>query len=234
MNIEPVTRPSLVDQVVERVRDWVAGEGLKPGDRLPSAPEFCQKLGVSLSVVREAVGRLEGLGLVTIQHGRGMFVGDRTSLNGCARLLRSAMEISPRELSKFLELRAAVECQAARRAAQVAAPETLAELQSLVEQMDALQKDPLEAIKLDFRFHLQIVEMGGNELMVTVMELLQEFILASMVQTTSPPGRRERRARLHQDVVDAIRSGDPDVAEKEMRRHMARVERDLKELEGRR
>ena len=75
-------------------------------------------MGVSRTVLREAISRLEAIGLLTVRRGRGMFIGDRHSLANCVRLVRSAMAITPGDLVQFTEFRRAVECYAAQRAAQ--------------------------------------------------------------------------------------------------------------------
>src|SRR5262249_42001829 len=131
VKIRPVKQASLVDTVAERVRSLIERGELKTGDRLPTEAELAGQLGVSRTVLREALGRLEYLGLLTIQRGRGMFVGDRGSIANCVKLLASALAIAPRELLIFNEFREGIECIAARRAAGRATAEDLAELEAL-------------------------------------------------------------------------------------------------------
>src|SRR5262249_1007028 len=69
-------RESLVDTVVERIRAVIEQGHLKAGDRLPTEAELSAQLGVSRTVVREAVSQLESVGLLSVQRGRGTFVGD--------------------------------------------------------------------------------------------------------------------------------------------------------------
>lgn len=236
MKLEPVTRSSLVDTVVERLGGVLNGGQFKAGDRLPSELELVQQLGVSRPVLREAVCRLEGLGLLIVRRGQGMFVGDGSSFNGCLKLLQSAMAVSPRDLMQFTELRRAIECYTARRAAELAGPDDLAELETLCNQMYQEGQDYAEAIQIDFRFHQKLVEITRNELIANVMSVIQELIMASMVQTflrcDRARGRREHRALLR-----AIRGGDADSAERAMRAHMdlaARLLRQQLEDEERR
>ena len=79
-------------------------------------------------MLREALARLQSMGLIDIQRGRGTFVGSANSLTNCVRLLRSAVTISPQELLSYAELRSAVEVQAARQAAERATDEDVAAL----------------------------------------------------------------------------------------------------------
>jgi DNA-binding FadR family transcriptional regulator len=227
MRVEPIARQSLVDLVVERVRDLIEREKLQAGDRLPGEMELIRQLGVSRPVLREAIGRLESVGLIAVERGRGMFVADRSGLAGCARLARSALTISPKDLLKFAELRWVVECFAARRAAESATEEDIRELERLQEQMDSRDRNYEEAIRIDFQFHRKLIDLTGNELMQNLMEVIYEFVMAGMVHTTPNPRNRALSRRFHRAILDAIRAGDPEAAEEAMRAHMQGVVRRL-------
>jgi GntR family transcriptional repressor for pyruvate dehydrogenase complex len=234
VKLKPVPRSSLVDTVVDQIRGLIEQGQLAAGERLPSESELVERLCVSRSVLREAVSRLETMGLVSVQRGRGMFVGDRQSLSSCVQMVRTAMAITPREMEQFAEFRAAIECISARKAAERATPEDLAELEELLRAIDQTDNDYLASIEHDFRFHHKIVEIAGNTLMRNVIEVLQQFVLAGMVQTTPQPRNRENSQRLHRTIFEAIRSGDPDAAEKAMQTHMELVAEALERAEQRR
>jgi len=224
MVFKPVGRgASLVDTVVDQVQHLIAGGHLESGDRLPKEDELVEQMGVSRTVLREALSRLEATGLVTIQRGRGMFVADASGVASCARLIRNAMTLTGKDLGQFMEFRRIIECQAARRAA---------ELEALCLEMNRPDQDFLESVRLDFQFHLKIVEISGNQLMHGALGVIQEFIMTSMVKTTPNPRDYDRSRKIHLEIIDAIRSGDPDVAEAAARAHMDLNDRSLKEREG--
>lgn len=220
VKLPAIARDSLVDVAVQRIRMLVEQGGFAAGSRLPGEQDLASQLGVSRTVLREAISRLETIGVLTVQRGRGTFVGDRSSLHNCAKLVRSAMAISPKETSKFAEFRSALECHAARRAAERATPQDVDELQELCDRIDAPGLDDLEAMRRDFRFHLRLVEISGNELMASVLQVLQEFVLVGMMQTTPSPRDREESRQRHAAIVRAIRERDPAAAEDAMRDHM--------------
>jgi GntR family transcriptional repressor for pyruvate dehydrogenase complex len=231
VKLRPVVRQSLVDTAVARIREVIEQGQLKAGDRLPTEAELSAQLGVSRTVVREAVSQLESLGMLSVQRGRGMFVGTGSGLSGCVKLLRSALALSAKELVQFTEFREAVECYAARRAAESATPDDLAELEALCEAIDRPGTDDLEAMRLDFRFHRRLMALSGNELMCSVLEVLQEFVLAAMVRTTPMPRDRNQSRGRHLAIVRAVRTGDPDAAEKAMRAHLDHTVRVLEAIE---
>jgi GntR family transcriptional regulator, transcriptional repressor for pyruvate dehydrogenase complex len=231
LKIKPVKRQSLVDTVVSRIREVIEQGHLSAGDRLPTEAELSEQLGVSRTVVREAVSQLESLGLLSVQRGRGMFVGNGSSLTSCVKMLRTALALSPKELVQFTEFRNAIECHAARRAAELATPQDLAELKTLCDDMDRPGREYLEAMRIDFQFHRRLMAITGNELLCSVLEVIQEFVLAAMVQTTPQPRDRAESHNRHLAILRAIRDGDPDAAENAMRAHMEHTVAVLEERE---
>src|SRR5579864_2046420 len=234
MVFKPIGRgTSLVDSVVDQVQHLIADGHLESGDRLPKEDELVSQMGVSRTVLREALSRLEATGFVTIQRGRGMFVADASSVSSCARLIRNAMTLTGKDLAQFMEFRRIIECQAARRAAQLARPEDLAELESLCIEMNRPGREFIDSVRLDFQFHLRIVQISGNELMRNALGVIQEFIMTAMVKTTPNPRDYDWSRKFHMQLVDAIRTGDPEVAEAAARAHMDQSERSLVEREDR-
>lgn len=223
-------RSSLVEEVVGRLRQVIEDEGLSAGDRLPTETQLIAKLGVSRTVLREAVGRLETIGLVAVRHGQGMFVGDRDGLLSCALLARSVMAISDRELKHFADLRCAIEYHAVREAAARATPEQIAALKISVEK---IAKDQAfdEAMRVDFAFHRQLVEMAGNPLTLDLFTVLQEFVLVGMKKVSQQPRNHRAAYEVHRPIFEAVRKNDPDAAERAMRAHMAHYVIRMEKLE---
>ncbi len=220
MKLQPIPRTSLVDMVVERIRALIDQGPYEAGDRLPGELELVEQLQVSRPVLREAISRMESVGLINVRRGQGMYVGDRGSLRGCVQLVRSAMAISPKDVNQFIELRVAIEVHAARRAAELATPADLEELEMLYRQIDDEDVEHLEAIRYDFRFHRKIVDIVGSEVMSNVMAVIHEFIMAGMIHTTPNPRNRVGSRASHGAILKAIQAGDPDAAETAMRSHM--------------
>ncbi len=222
--IEPVRRVTLVDSVVERIRDVIENSGLKPGDRLPGELEFAERLDVSRSVVREAISRLQTLGLLTVVRGRGggTFVGDQDTVLNYANVVRSAMSICEKDAKQFAEFRAALEIYSARRAAELATDEDVAELDGLC---DSIGDSRTDASVPDFQFHRKLAEIAGNDVILHTLHLSREFIKSTM-RKTGPQDPQLNRGQ-HVEIVDAIRHRDPVAAEQAMRKHMDSVIREL-------
>lgn len=230
VKLKPIPRRSSVDQVVERIRDVITEQKLSAGQRLPGELELVEQLQVSRPVLREALARLQGLGLVEIQRGNGTFVAGKDRLASCVRLLQSAVTLAPRELITYAELRAAIEVQAVRQAALRATEQDIEDLEAMLKELNNIDRPYGESLEDDFKFHRRILEAAGNELMQNLMEVIYEFVVVQMAQTTPTPRQNQRGRRLHQQIVKAIKAHDPDAAEKVMREHMEVVLSNLKQM----
>lgn len=229
LQLKPIPRRSSVDQVVERIRDVITEQKLSAGARLPGELQLVEQLQVSRPVLREALARLQGLGLIEIQRGNGTFVASRERLANCVQLLRTAVTLAPRELLSYAELRAAVEVQAVRQAAERATDEDVAELKQMLKELNSVDRPYEELLEIDFRFHRRILQAAGNELMQNLMEVIYEFVVTQMAQTTPSPRENKLGRRLHREIVAAIADHDPDAAERAMREHMEAVLSRLKQ-----
>jgi len=230
MKLAAIERRTTVDLVVDRIARVIKDQKLAAGSRLPGEHELVEQLRVSRPVLREALARLQSLGLVDIQRGRGTFVGDTSSLTNCVRLLQTAVMISPQELLSYAELRSAIEVQAARQAAEKASEMDVAELAALLKQLDDEDLPYAHALEIDFRFHRRLLSIAGNKLMQNLMEVIYEFVLAQMARTTPSQKENQLGRRLHNAILKAIRDHDPDAAESAMRKHMQAVVERLERL----
>lgn len=220
MKLKPIVQTSLVNEVADRLRGLVESGNLSSGDRLPSEPELVERLHVSRTVLREAISRLESIGLLKVRRGLGTFVGDRAGLSVTTQLIRSAMAISPKDLMQVAEFRRLIECPCARKAAECASAGQLEELDRIYQDMINGKNDLTVSMRRDFDLHLKIVEIGGNELMRNVLEVLQEFIFAAMVQTLDQPGLPKASGNQHLELLDAIKGRDGVRAERAAAEHM--------------
>ncbi len=220
LELKPIPRRSSVDQVVERIRDVITEQKLAAGERLPGELELVEQLQVSRPVLREALARLQGLGLIEIQRGNGTFVASRDRLANCVQLLRTAVTLAPRELLAYAELRAAMEVQAVRQAAERATVEDVVALKRMLKELNSVDRPYEDLLEIDFKFHRRILHAAGNELMQNLMEVIYEFVVTQMAQTTPSPRENKLGRRLHREIVTAITDHDPDAAERAMREHM--------------
>lgn len=226
--IRPLPRISRVDAVVTRIHEFIAKNRLQAGDRLPGELEWARRLDVSRPVVREAVGRLQSLGVLTVARGRGrgMLVGGQDAVLHGARAVRAAMSVSPKDMRQFAEFRAALEIFAVRRAALLATPRQIDQLERLCRSLDTPHATHRQAVRADFRFHRKIAEIAGNAVILHTLEVSQQIVEQGIYETRRRNlDRNLDSTRLHRRIVSAIRRRDPDAAQRAMSDHLGEAVR---------
>jgi DNA-binding FadR family transcriptional regulator len=225
--LEPL-RPqrNLAGEVVKRLADAIRGGWLEPGARLPTEQELMAALGVSRTVVREAVAALRADGLVTTRQGSGAFVAADAS--------RVPFRIDPEGLSSIddvlevMELRLAIEVEAAALAAERVTAAGLAPIRRALRAVEAALQRGGGAIEEDFAFHRAIAAASGNSRIGELLEFLGRHVIPRQsvrVSVTSPDEQRrylERVQEEHDRIFEAIDGRDPAEARKAMRTHLTR------------
>jgi GntR family transcriptional repressor for pyruvate dehydrogenase complex len=222
-----------VDRVTHLVRqlegDILSGK-LPAGRRLPSERDLSSEHGVSRSVVREALGHLESLGLLSRMHGSGTRVetpNGRQATVGYQRFLQLA-DLRPRDLG---EVRLPLETAIAALAAARRTDEHLARLEKAQAAL-ANRRGSLEShAKADLEFHATLAAATGNPLFQLILEPIQQLLIESRRRTLGRYGA-ELAHQHHERIFDAVRSADSEAAEESMRRHIQANLEHLREVES--
>ncbi|MDF2488850.1 MAG: GntR domain protein [Pseudomonas sp.] len=185
----------------------------QPGDKLPSENTLVREHGVSRTVVREALSKLQASGLVETRHGIGTFVIERQAQAG----LRVGAE-SAGSVRDLLELRIGLEGQAAALAALRRGDQHLAQMRQALDDYQDLAAAGDSCIEADRRFHLLIAEATGNVYFSEMMaQLGNALIPRNRMDLVERAGANlARHAYLanleHEAILNAIRRQDPDAA----------------------
>jgi GntR family transcriptional repressor for pyruvate dehydrogenase complex len=168
-------RLNLTRQCVTSIQRYIAANRMDSGEKLPSLQEWTEMLGVSIVVVREAFRSLEALGLVDIQHGRGIFIRglEETDLLDLLAFTRSLDSFS---LEEVIEGRAMLELAVLESCIARAAEAEIAELEGILAKMDRDPPIPGEDSVLHKLFHQAMLKATGDRLLFNVgMPLLNTF-----------------------------------------------------------
>ncbi len=232
---------SLTEQVVARVTALIENGSLPPGAKLPPESEIVRREGVSRTVVREAISKLQAAGLVETRHGVGSFVREHSNGDGL-RLRRRSVNTAADVLA-VLEVRIGIETEAAALAA---VRRTNRNLNAMASAMEAFKSEiqlGRPAIDADFRFHLEIARAACNPYFVDIFTALgAKAIPRSRYQIDEhEPQRQEYLKRInneHEDIYSAILRGDAEAARAAVRNHLGnsreRMRRaaEAKEMQG--
>lgn len=203
-------RVNLTRQCVTSIQRYIAANGLGSGDRLPSLQEWAEMLGVSIVVVREAFRSLEALGLVDIQHGRGIYICgiEETDLLDILTFTRSLDSFA---LEEVIEGRAMLELVVLESCVARASEADIAELQRILEQMNKDPPIPGEDSLLHKLFHQAMLKATGDRLLFSVgMPLLNTFwALGNTGRLQLPPDAMQLdMVAAHAAYLDAIQRRD--------------------------
>lgn len=208
--LKKVTRPTLVDGVLKAIRTMLDDPAWTPGMRLPGELELARQLGVGRSTIREALRSLAHLGIVEARSGLGTFVV-RSSHDAAA----SWTTPTRADLIDLYEVRHGLERVAAENAAQRRSDRQLHRIRSAWDaSTSAIENDDVhEFARVDFRFHLAIVEAAGNRLLLGTYERLEPQFLAA-VSYVLGLGRLDSMRAFHVGLIDAIERRDSKAAAK--------------------
>ena len=216
-----------VGLVTEHFQNAILGGELAPGDRLPSERAISARMKVSRSVVREALGRLASLGLVTIRHGSGTRV-QAPSGQPVKVGMQQLLSRPDFKLHYLAEIRLPLETSMAALAARHRKPEHLAR----IEETQRILGDPhrsLDAhIAADMAFHAALAEASGNPLFHLVLEPFHQLLIATRRRTMGRFGTSFAYEH-HGRILDAVRKQDAEKAAYWMRIHLKASVQQLKE-----
>lgn len=213
----------LADQVFERIRDLIFKGDLRPGEQLKSERELSDILSVSRPTVRQAIRKLVDLGLIENRQGQGTFICNPKEVRG-HNLLREMIDGGEASLRDLLEVRMALECQAASTAALRATAADADLLDRHVKEMRAsIEKGELGILE-DVRFHMTLAYATKNQVQIMLMknlyDLLHFGIEESLKQLYLEPQNLKHILEHHQRVSDAVRRRDATAAFSAMREHI--------------
>ena len=216
-----IRRDRLYEQVAEQIQDMIVAASLHPGDKLPSERELAEQLGISRTVVREAIHALSIRGLVKVKPGCGAYVRELSLEDAAAPFeLLLRLRQTGDTIANLYEVRLMVETEIAGLAAQRASDEDIAALEMVIAEMEAHTDDPARFAGYDMAFHTALAKATKNDLFTVLMSsignLSQEMILISY----HAPGAPADGVEHHRTILESIKTHDPEGARHAMRKHV--------------
>jgi GntR family transcriptional regulator, galactonate operon transcriptional repressor len=206
-----MTMRGLVGQIVKRVGTEIISGRMKPAQPLPREAEWAEELGVSRTVLREAVKVLISKGLVTSRPR----IGTKVNLDDQWNLLDPEvlswrLDAASKEdlVRELFELRRIIEPAIAARAAEKATEADIKALSAAYAAMDEKADDAEGFIGPDSEFHKTIVRSVENRMVKALGNLIDAALTLSLRLTLETPGGHRPSLALHKKVLDAIRCRD--------------------------
>lgn len=220
----PISRTkSLVERSKEQLEALIIEGSLSPGELLPPERKLGEMLGVSRTVVREAVRSLTARGLLEVRSGSGTFVRalGASIIHDSVALLLRANRLSPEQI---YEVRRVLEITTAGLAAERASAGEIAAMEGEIAALKQEHAPASEYAQRDFKFHVLLAESTGNPLFLALINSVSTITIRIMHQMyvagtgKTPPWRSTLLE--HSAIVDRVRQRDAEGARRAMANHM--------------
>ncbi len=203
---------SLNVSVQDYIKDHIVENDLQAGDALPPEGQIAADLGVSRSPVREAVKALQSVGIIEVRHGEGLFVRE-WNFDPLLENFQFGIRVSPQKIAELYQVRKWLEMAVIGECVERISDDEIMELDILMLQWERALRSGEDYIEYDEKFHQIILGTIRNE---TLLKLFSTFWAAfkSSKESDMYSPELDRVLREHQNVVDAIKQRDPDLAQK--------------------
>jgi len=220
---EVIRRNKVHEEVAKQLEEMILKK-LQPGDKLPAERELVEMLGVSRSSVRDAIRKLELMGLVEPRQGAGTVVRDFSTesvISPLAKVISHKRQL----VSELLDFRKMVEPPLAARAATHASAEQIVAMEEILERHEAKVSGGHLAIKEDSEFHYSIATASGNSIVLKVLDVVMDMLRETRSRSLQTQGRPEKSLAGHRRILGAIKRRDASAAEEAMRQHISNIEK---------
>ena len=211
-----IREQTLTERAQQQFEELIVSGKLKPGDRLPSESEMGKMLGVSRTVVREAVRLLSARGLVEARSGSGIYVRELNS-----GMIREPIDLLLRcraiKVEDIIDVRTLMEVHLAGLAAERATSEDIAAMEQAIAALHNPRLSPREYAEIDVAFHACLAAASGNPL----FGILSQSLNAVMIDPIRFTFERSTSARNdtiqeHGRILDRVKARDPEGARQAM------------------
>ena len=227
MVIVPIDKKSIGRQVYDQMLDNILNGVWPPGTKLPSENELGQMFGVSRVPIREALRKLNTMGITQTRQGEGSFVLMVTPGMFMNSLL-PMLVWNRKSMMDILEYRRIVEPENAALAALHADEDDIVNIAATIEDINRIGRPALEFAIADMKFHLDIARATKNSLLFNVSNVIRDVMVSYYRKINELMGI-DRALKYHRLIFEAIRDKDPEQARRWMQEHIATTVEDVSE-----
>ena len=226
--------PKMAELVADNIRSKILDGELNEGDSLPSEKKLLEAFNISRPTLREAFRVLETEKLISVSRGsRSGATVHAPKIDSVSRYMTYVMRANNTPISDIYDARLAIEPFAVRRLAEKRPKETVERLRQEARRLDVLNNEEKhEEVTIGLtEFHRVLVEVGGNQTLHFIVELINDIMRAHQIQHLSlrPFSSEEQRKRSHVGIksffrlIEYIENGDVDGAESHWRLHLKKT-----------
>ena len=221
-----VKRSKVYEQLVDFLLDDIRSGRFSVGDELPTERDMMEQFKVGRPAVREALLRLERMGLIDVSPGKRACVRRPTisrlieEMGGAARMLL----LDEKANTHFQEVRILLETSIARLAANNATDEEIDVLRQTLKSNQADCSDIDNFANTDVAFHFELVKIAHNPIIEQIFSTMYDWLMEQRTTSLKLKGQMQIACRSHQAIFKAIAARDADAAETAMKEHLEQVQ----------
>ena len=228
MTFTPVRQARASGEIVSQIEHAIFDGALKSGDRLESERELAERFRVSRITVRDALRVLEARGLVRVKVGAsgGAFVSE-TNVDQVAESISTMILLRKMTLSGVAEARTVVETATCELAAERADAKAMRNIERSVEKGRAVVREQAPHTEASMDFHVAVADASGNELLKATVAAYRDLLIQTLHDMRDVRSARATQT-AHEEILDAIRSHDPEASRRLMLAHLQDFEKRLR------
>ena len=220
---------------MEKIKDLIASGRYQPGDKIPTEQELAEMFGIGRSSIREAIKIFNYLGVLESKAAKGTFLSESAKIS--AEALSWSILLGRDEMNNLIHTRGALELWSIitltaryrddKENAEIFVRQLEEEIENMRKGLKLESSDILA--KADYNFHSIIINSTENEVFETIYKTLKNFMYEEIGRAHRGFEDPDNLIRDHQQIVDAIRTGDTTTAMQTFNTHIDNI----KELIGR-
>jgi GntR family transcriptional repressor for pyruvate dehydrogenase complex len=219
----PMLKKNLADRLAQRIRIMILEGNYTEGDRLPSIMEMARRFGVGHPTLREALKKVETMGVVEIRHGSGVYVTRARDV-----LVVAAQDfvgtVTRKLLLDLIQTRMPLELHSVANASKNATKAQLAEMRRLLDTASENLNDDAILTSVNIAFHATIAQASGNTVLAQLLEVIGDLFKEEQRLILDIFGSRQRDHDEHLGILEALEKKDEALATQRMRKHLEGVE----------
>ena len=217
--IQRVTKKSISDEIVQQLINLIANGDIKPGSRLPSERELCERFGAGRSSVREALRCLSIVGVLNARVAEGTSVAPDGE-KFLRTLVQWRLVTELHDIENLMEVRIALESVTVAQVASKGLKSDLVTLLELMKKMEAAVNNEERFATLDLEFHIALARASENALLFDLISMIRGQLMNPLSRVLPLPNAMPLSLAEHARIVKAIKRRDPQASSAAMRVHL--------------
>jgi DNA-binding FadR family transcriptional regulator len=225
MHMKKISHDKVSETALQSIKLYILDNNLKSGDLLPSEAALSERLGISRASIREAFRSLEALGIIVTAQGKGRFLRD-FNYDAMVENLSFNLRIHVREFRQIIDVRMALEESFLKKSMNLLEEQDFQELERLVKLMEEKieqQVSEEELVQIHTTFHKKLYAKLDNELLENLIGVFSTFQRIYTMMKEYKTSNYSEFIKLHYNLVEDLRSKDPQRVTDSLYRHFTDV-----------